>query len=291
MLRSRSWWRRSAAGGGGGGGGLPLDAVQGIVLAAYSYQRRLFSNFTGIPYRMRNTNNNATADVVFTGDAVNLADIDAFSPAGHTVVVDTAWFDQSGNNNHASVVGNVSITNIALGSYAGMRCGDSDYFELPAGLYSGRTSGAIFGLFAAPAWTSRAYWISPDIGTPYHPYEDWNIYDNFLSTSRPNLGNMTGFSGDSAEWRLQTVQQTGTQLVARWNDALVGQAAATFSATLTTRRIQPPRGWEFVLLSRNPTPEEREYIAAALLWGKYGDGSKLPEGHTYRNAAPVALPA
>lgn len=269
------------------GGGLPLDAVQSITLAGYSYGRRLFSDFAGIPYRMKNASSGSTADVVFTGDVVDTAQIGAFGPGGQYVLAWTALYDQSGHANDATITGNVSISDISLGPTNGWRADGSNYFEVPSTLYSGKSAGAVFVLFYS-GWGVGIMHVTADSGgASFSPFGDGNAYENFLSTSRPSFASYP-FSG--AETRLHGIIQTGAALQVWKNGTQVGSnASATFSTTLNARQF--PRGgqvriFEVLFLDRQPSSGERELIEGDMLWGN-GLQSLLPTGHPYKSAAPT----
>lgn len=270
-----------------GGGVLPLDAVQGDVVAAYSYTRRLFSDFAGIPYRMRNAVSGATSDVVFTGDAVDLAQVASFSAGGQSVQAYTALYDQSGNANDATITGTPTICDVALGETNGWRCDGSNYFQVPSTLYSGKSAGAAFVLFYS-GWSVGIMHVTADSGgSSFSPYGDGNAYENFLSTSRPSFASYP-FTG--TETRLHGLIQTGSALQVWKNGTQVGSnASATFSTTLNARQF--PRGgqvriFEVIFLGVQPSADDRALIEGDMLWG-HGLHALLPSGHPYKSAAPT----
>lgn len=269
-------------------GPLPLDEVQSIVLAAYSYRRQMFSGYSGALWVAQRTSDSATTDApVVDGQLDEAALLTWVLAAGNAYGVATAVYDQSGNANNATLVGTNVRVRGDTGLLGGFSCDGTNYFQVPSGLYTGKSAGAVIMLMNAGR-NVGAVLISPDGTSTFTPYGDALAYENFLSTTRPGIAGYGDIA--AATRRLHASVQTGSALRVYKNGVARGTAAATFSATLTNRKF--PSGTaiieEVIFLSRQPSPAELDYIVADMLWGN-GVESLLPAVHPYYGAAPTTL--
>lgn len=266
MLRRPLGWRRGAHRlRMGSGASLALDAVQEIVLAAYSQRRQMFSNFTDSPYSYRRFSDSAVQAAVFVDGEVDFDAVTTFTGPTGTAYIDGDWKDQSGNGRHATVTGTPRLKHSSTGIDFGFYCDGSSYFQPPSNTFSGCTSGAVFALVKAANQT--IFRLTADGSTPFQPFGDGNCYSSFLSTSRPNLG---AYGVRTAtDPRLHVEVQTGTHLKAYDGTTQKGSTtAATFSTTLTQRQFGDGINTvEFILLSRAPTTDELALIVGDMMTG------------------------
>ena len=112
-----------------------LDLISAVVAAAYSL-RRLYASYTGAAIRVRRSSDGAQADIGFmaNGDLDTVALL-AFVGNGSGFV--TTWYDQSGNNCHATQttpgiqprIVNAGVIDIANGKPAVRFNGSNTFFS------------------------------------------------------------------------------------------------------------------------------------------------------------------
>jgi hypothetical protein len=217
-----------------------LDTYGGAEVA---YSLRKLSSSSTYAVTVRRDNDNATQDIGFVGEAFDTASLTSFVGANTGYI--TKWYDQSGNVNDATqsdttlqpfIVSSGSIEvqdGIVAINFATI---DNAGLTLPS--LSSLTEGEVFNLVksaADPPSQGNAGWIK--FGTAgnvnHYPWLDGNIYDDFGSNDRKNLGNP---ATPLNQWNIYGITTKTNDWTARLNSTQIystGTNTVSFSATPT----------------------------------------------------------
>lgn len=176
---------------------LLLDLYPGAEVA-YSLVK-LRTDYTGAAIRVRRDSDNAEMDIGFRGTELDVTSLLNFVRRGSGFV--TTWYDQQGSNNAFREILNeqLKIVNngvIELSNGRPTMFYENGFERLVMGSLSHLTEGEMFmiiesGLDPTPVNHSSWKFGTKDVSDHrnHYTWNDGNIYDDFGSTARKNIGN------------------------------------------------------------------------------------------------------
>jgi hypothetical protein len=192
--------------------------------AAVAYSLRKLDSSSTYAITVRRDNDNATQDIGFVGETLDTGSLLSFVGVYGGYI--TKWYDQSGNNNHATQSDATLQPYIVTGSaietqdgIIGINFARTFNAGLTLGSLTSLTQGESFvvvkSAFDPPAQGNAGWFKFGTAGNVNHyPWIDSNIYDDFGSTTRFSVGNP---ATTLAQWNLYGISSATNAWAARLN--------------------------------------------------------------------------